>query len=57
VRELLEKYTCIEKSSQISRRFAQKAIEIIDEECSWMPNKKMKFFLRDMALYVVERNK
>lgn len=57
VRELLEKYACIERSSQISRKFARNAIAIIDEECEWMPNKKMKFFLRNMATYVVERNK
>jgi geranylgeranyl diphosphate synthase type II len=57
IHDLLEKYRCIEKSSNISKDFARKAITVLDNECDWMKNVEMKLFLRDIAAYVVERNK
>jgi geranylgeranyl diphosphate synthase, type II len=56
LRELIEKYSCIQKSAIISRRFIQKAIRALEKECNWIENKEIKYFLRDMARYVIERH-
>ena len=57
LRELMDKYSCIQNSANISRSFIQKAIQAVEKECNWIENKDIKSFLRDMAKYVIERHK
>jgi geranylgeranyl diphosphate synthase, type II len=57
IRHLIDKYDCIKKSSVISKSFAVRAVKIIQSECDWMVNTSLKEFLKDLAIYVVERNK
>lgn len=57
IRSLIDRYNCIERSVAISKSYAYEAIKVLDRECDWMENKAMKDFLRDLALYVVERHK
>lgn len=57
IHDLLQKYMVKAKSSNISKDFAKKAMTVIDNECDWMKNEKEKIFLRNIAAYVVERNK
>ena len=56
LRDLMDKYSCIQKSANISQSFIQKAIQVLEKECNWIENKDIKSFLRDMAKYVVERH-
>lgn len=56
IRNLIDKYDCINECNTISKRYAKKSIEILDDHCDWLADKKMKLFLRQMAEFVVERH-
>lgn len=56
LRDLMDKYSCIQKSANISGSFIQRAIQVIEKECNWIEDKDIKSFLRDMARYVIERH-
>jgi geranylgeranyl pyrophosphate synthase len=56
LRGLIDKYSCIDRSARISRRFIQKAIQVLEKECKWIESQDIKSFLEDMAKYVIERH-
>jgi geranylgeranyl diphosphate synthase, type II len=56
IRSLIDKYNCIEECSIISKRYAKKSIEVLDHDCNWLIDKRMKKFLRQMAEFTVERH-
>ena len=51
------KYDCIKKSDLKCKYFINKAIQTLDQECTWIENSIMKSFLRRMATYVIIRDK
>ena len=57
LKSLMIKYDCIKKSDLKCKYFINKAIQTLDQECTWIENSIMKSFLRRMATYVIIRDK
>ncbi len=52
----MNRYGSIEVGRAVKRRFAQKALRILESECRWMPNTKVKQMLVSLARYATNRD-
>lgn len=57
VRELMEKYACLEYARNTAERLALKAREILLNECDWMTEKRWKQFFLNQTDYLVTRKR
>ena len=57
IRDLMDRYRSIEFAQSLSTRNANGALRILDVDCGWMTNKLWKHRLRELAKYVIVRNK
>lgn len=55
--ELLEKYSSIKYAQKAAAKFAEKARDILLNECDWMIEKRWKQFFLDQTNYLIERKK
>ena len=57
VRELMEKYSCLEYARRTAERLALKAKEILLHECDWMTEKRWKQFFLNQTDYIITRKR
>lgn len=57
VRRLMRKYSSIEYAKNVAKGFAEKAREILGDECDWMVEKHWKQFFLDQTDYLISRKR
>lgn len=53
--DCMNRYGSLHVGRAVKRRFARRALRILESECGWMPNARMRGMLLSLARYAVDR--